>query len=197
MPRGSRSKLIVSRWIIEISKRWMQENKGKEIYFCCWQMHPHHPLRSPFFLLRELFATFTKTAKFSTEQLFLLLLFFPTFPSFFLILFSLFSPQRAHRHFDTEKFLLAETFSPSEAKLRLTSWHCTSSPWKHTQFAWKSTRVAKVVQLGNLFSFTFLFCVHTPSLFSFFFLQLLTGASRYRKKVPFTASPTMQMCVVL
>lgn len=86
-------------------------------------------------------------------------------------------------------------FNPSGTKLRLTNWHRTSSlilaqRQKHShRILPRETRAKRESCATRKF---FLLFTHPIST-----LFYCSRATRYWKKVPFTASPTMQMYVVL
>lgn len=129
-----------------------------------------------------------KFSEIHTNFLFLLLFF-----AVFFFLFSLFFS--SHRHFDTRRnfqpnlIQLCSQIAPHKLTLHIVaSTHSTVNLFTSKFASEKSRKTRKLCNL-ELFS-----CIHTPNLFSFF------SSSRNNTdigKVPFTASPTMRMCVVL
>lgn len=200
---GGREKKSISEtkslsvWIIEISRGGENELEIKsfKLYFCCSQMHPQHRLRccSP---SSHNFLQSLSRDKFNCkfpQKLFPSLL--VIFLQFIFFSFSFLLSRRVHRHFDT-LLKFPSKFNSSGAKLRLTNWRCSSSLVLTTRQNCSHRSSPREIRAKHesCATWDFFSCLHTPNLFSFF---LYTRATRYWKKVPFTASPTMRMCAVL
>lgn len=134
--------------------------------------------------------------KFQNSTTFLETFFFSSccfFFSFILLYYFSPFPLRAHRHFDTGEIFPNWVQAKQNSTLTIDTAHHRLSTCQlksiHTKVRLgKNAQNAKVVQLGNFF------LVFTHPISSLFFYSRTT---RYWKKVPFTASPTMQMCAVL